>query len=562
MSCLFKLTGTTSMMRMAISQGLSCSSAILPKESARKTIWSVRSLNCERPTRKIRLLLEISQALLNCRDFHESAERIFEAAKSATGATAGYVALISRNELENDVLFVDSGGVACTVDPNLAMPIRGLRETAYRTKATVYENAFDKSRWVQFLPKGHMTLENVLFAPLTVDGKAAGVMGLANKPGGFDENDVGLVTGFAEFAALGLRNNWAEEKIMRNNEFLNSVINSLAHPFYVIDAHDFTIKMANSGSHLGDPSADLTCHQATHGCPHPCKGEDILCPIEEIRRTGRSVTVEHIHTDEAGESRFVEVHAHPIFDAEGNLVQVIQSQLDISARKKAEIELKTAKDFAERLLDAQMDTVCLFSPRTGRPIRWNSAFRTVSGYRDDEIASMKVPDDFYSREDLKHLHAATRTLLETGSVSIELPLLTKHGRSVPFEYHVGLIEDEDTGAVNVLALGRDISQRKADQDRQRQLNEEIKHFTYFVSHDLRAPLVNLNGFCSELERAMDTVIPTVKQTLDALPPEEQVPVQCALEEDIPESMHFIRSSVSRIESAHQLGAQIVTSWPH
>ena len=90
-------------------------------------------------------------------------------------------------------------------------------------------------------------------------------------------------------------------------------------------------------------------------------------------------------------------------------------------------------------------------------------------------------------------------------------------------------------------------QRKADQDRQRQLNEEIKHFTYFVSHDLRAPLVNLNGFCSELERAMDTVIPTVKQTLDALPPEEQVPVQCALEEDIPESMHFIRSSVSRID---------------
>ena len=422
------------------------------KDHLVRTVAELRKANSE-----IRLLLEISQALLNCRDFHESAERIFEAAKSATGATAGYVALISRNELENDVLFVDSGGVACTVDPNLAMPIRGLRETAYRTKTTVYENAFDKSRWVQFLPKGHMTLENVLFAPLTVDGKAAGVMGLANKPGGFDENDVGLVTGFAEFAAVGLRNNWAEEKIMRNNEFLNSVINSLAHPFYVIDAHDFTIKMANSGSHLGDPSADLTCHQATHGCPHPCKGEDILCPIEEIRRTGRSVTVEHIHTDEAGESRFVEVHAHPIFDAEGNLVQVIQSQLDISARKKAEIELKTAKDFAERLLDAQMDTVCLFSPRTGRPIRWNSAFRTVSGYRDDEIASMKVPDDFYSREDLKHLHAATRTLLETGSVSIELPLLTKHGRSVPFEYHVGLIEDEDTGAVNVLALGRDIS---------------------------------------------------------------------------------------------------------
>ena len=30
-------------------------------------------------------------------------------------------------------------------------------------------------------------------------------------------------------------------------------------------------------------------------------------------------------------------------------------------------------------------------------------------------------------------------------------------------------------------------------------NEEIQRFAYIVSHDLRAPLVNIMGFTSELE---------------------------------------------------------------
>ena len=36
--------------------------------------------------------------------------------------------------------------------------------------------------------------------------------------------------------------------IQRQNEFLNNVIESLPHPFYVIDVNDYTIKMANSAS--------------------------------------------------------------------------------------------------------------------------------------------------------------------------------------------------------------------------------------------------------------------------------------------------------------------------
>jgi hypothetical protein len=141
------------------------------------------------------VLLECSQAILIHREFQQTARSIFDSAKDLIGATAGYVALLSEDGMENEVLFLDDGGLACTVDPNLSMPIRGLREKAYRTCKAVFENSFSNSKWMEFMPNGHVTLDNVLFAPLQIEGKARGLIGLANKLGGFTEN-----------AAIALRN--------------------------------------------------------------------------------------------------------------------------------------------------------------------------------------------------------------------------------------------------------------------------------------------------------------------------------------------------------------------
>jgi GAF domain-containing protein len=151
-------------------------------------------------------LLDCSQTILIHREFEQTARSIFDSAKDLIGATAGYVALLSEDGMENEVLFLDDGGLSCTVDPNLPMPIRGFREKAYQACKVVFENSFSNSKWMEFMPNGHVTLDNVLFAPLKIEGKARGLIGLANKPGGFTENDARMATAFSEFAAIALRN--------------------------------------------------------------------------------------------------------------------------------------------------------------------------------------------------------------------------------------------------------------------------------------------------------------------------------------------------------------------
>ena len=156
--------------------------------------------------KELQAIMNGSKAVLGQKGFTESARAIFDHCKDLIGATSGYVALLSDTGEENEVLFLEAGGLPCDVDPELPMPIRGLRAESYHSNKAVYHNDFMNSEWVDFMPKGHVILKNVMFAPLVIDGKTVGIIGLANKATDFNDNDAKMATGFGELAAIALQN--------------------------------------------------------------------------------------------------------------------------------------------------------------------------------------------------------------------------------------------------------------------------------------------------------------------------------------------------------------------
>jgi DNA-binding CsgD family transcriptional regulator len=140
----------------------------------------------------------------------------------------------------------------------------------------------------------------------------------------------------------------AEEQLKQQAEFLHLVIESLPHPFYVIDAHDYTIKMANLAAHAGKLSKGVTCHALTHNSDKPCASKGHPCPLQIVRKTRQPITVEHIHYDKDGNPRNVEVHAYPILDSRGRVYQIIESCIDITERKQAEEARQKAYDELEQ----------------------------------------------------------------------------------------------------------------------------------------------------------------------------------------------------------------------
>jgi anti-anti-sigma factor len=184
---------------------------------------------------EVTALLAASRAILGQRELSQAARSIFTACKSLIGATGGYVALLSDDGLQNNVIFLESGGMACTVDPQLPMPIRGLRAEAYRMGEPVYENHFDTSRWTTFIPGGHMVMRNVLFAPMKIHGKAVGLFGLANKPQDFTPEDARIAAGFGELAAIALVNARALTSVERSEGRLRSIVQAANDPIVTAD---------------------------------------------------------------------------------------------------------------------------------------------------------------------------------------------------------------------------------------------------------------------------------------------------------------------------------------
>jgi PAS domain S-box-containing protein len=140
----------------------------------------------------------------------------------------------------------------------------------------------------------------------------------------------------------------AEEEVAHQNQFLKSVIESLPHPFVVINVNDYKVEFANPAARRGGLEESQFCYTA-HRSDMPCSGSEHVCPISEIKKTRKHTVVEHLHYDKDNNRRHVEIFAYPIFDEDGSINRIIEHSIDITDRKRAEEAIRRANEELERL---------------------------------------------------------------------------------------------------------------------------------------------------------------------------------------------------------------------
>jgi PAS domain-containing protein len=235
-----------------------------------------------------------------------------------------------------------------------------------RTKESlVLDNAAQEGTFISdpYIQSNHT--KSVLCMPILHTSRLIGILYLENNlaTGAFTPQRQEVLKILAGQAAISLENallysnlrqevderKRAEEQIRRDKEFMRIAIDSLTHAFYVIDAGDYSVKMANEAADMGDLSGNPTCYALTHQRSKPCADPEHRCPLREVKKTKSPVSVEHIHYDKDGNARTIEVHCYPIFDSDGAVDQIIEYCLDITERKRVEKEVRKLNEELEKL---------------------------------------------------------------------------------------------------------------------------------------------------------------------------------------------------------------------
>ena len=430
---------------------------IYEKKQAEKNL-RLALAETQKREQEITALLSGAQAVLRYRHFPEAARKVFNICKELTNATAGYVALLSEDGKENEVLFLEAGNRKCSVDPELPMPIRGLRAVAYEKGEVVYDNNFMQSKWMDFMPSGHVDLDNVLFAPLKVNNQTVGVMGLANKPGGFSKNDLRLATAFGKIVSVSLMNSRnldsLAESRKRFNELFHLMNDGVMMLEKIIDKDDFEIKFINKAA------LQMFNLEPGHAGGEPVSQTVSALNLDRFLSVLRKVYLENqplfpppVMKSLNDKSQWIAYYVYSLPTKE--IVAVFR---DITQQRNSREELRQSEERYRELIKSSPDPIAIYG-QSGLAIDLNPAFEHLFGWKLAEVKGQKI--NFVPKDQQNATAAVLKTINQGGAVkNFITKRYTKQGDLLEVEISATAFKNTQGNILGIVVFFRDITEQR------------------------------------------------------------------------------------------------------
>jgi two-component system sensor kinase FixL len=125
-------------------------------------------------------------------------------------------------------------------------------------------------------------------------------------------------------------------------------------------------------------------------------------------------------------------------------------------------ELQQEQDFAESLIETAQ-VIILVLDSEGHILRFNQYFAELSGYRLEELQGKDWFATFIPEAERDHVHEIFLEALRTQRLRNVNPILLRDGQPREIDWSVKLLAIPNSGKVQLLAIGQDITERERAQ---------------------------------------------------------------------------------------------------
>jgi len=247
-------------------------------------------------------------------------------------------------------------------------------------------------------------------------------------------------------------------------------------------------------------------------------------------------------------------------DESGTLVGFAKVTRDLTERRSAEEELRQSEERYRLLVDTVQDYAIFMLDPNGYVMTWNSGAERLKGYKAEEIVGQHF-SKFYPPERAAEGFPEQELQIarSEGRFEEENWRVRKDGTCFWANVVLTAVYNKNGELQGFSKVTRDITDRRylTDQLNERvaelaetnrtlgEKNREVETFVYSVSHDVRGPLVNLQGFNREIQRSSAELL-SVLESDPAVPAGVLTRARHIISGDMRESSAFMENAVAHL----------------